>query len=265
MQNFYAPKLLIVNKYLLIIMLVFFLAQTASQLLYHTSLLPFLGLSWVGFKSGWFYTLFTYPLFQMDLMGGLFSALILWYTGSDLEASWGSKRYLQFLLWITLSSGIFFLLFVCTFFSNSLMDQIPLAGSTGLGFGILVVYAMIYPERYFSFFMLFPMKAKHFCMLLGAVQLYTALFSPLAKTTWGHLAAMGFAYIYMAHRQSGGEIWKFWNRFTPNLGKDSQAQKLKDLKKIRHPHLFLVKDDDDSDHNPSKPPKKGGPPSGHWH
>ena len=136
-------------------MLVFFLAQTIAQVGFGSSLLSHLGLSWSGFKSGNVFTLFTYSLFHMDLMGGLFSALILWYTGSDLEASWGSKNYAKFILWIALSSGVFFLLLVASFFSHSVIAQIPLAGSTGLGFGLLVVYAMIYPERYFGFFIIF--------------------------------------------------------------------------------------------------------------
>jgi membrane associated rhomboid family serine protease len=253
-QNFYTPKLTPVNKVLLIIMATIFLAHTLTQAFMELSLLSYLGLSMSGVLSGRLHTLVTFPWFHMDLLSGLFSALILWYTGSELEMSWGSKRYLQFIMWLTLSSGIFFLALVAFFFSDTLIAQIPLAGSTGIGLGLLVVYAMLYPERHFSFFMLFPMKARHFCMLLGAIQLYTAIFSPMGKTTWGHLAAMGFAYLYMVQLQTGGQVWKFWQRFPAQ-----QDQKLKDLKKIRHPHLFLVKDDDDS-----TPPKGQKPPS-HWH
>jgi membrane associated rhomboid family serine protease len=232
-----------------------FILQTILQLSQNLSLLSFLGLSCSGIEHGLIYTFFTYPLFQTDLMSGLFSCLILWYTGSDLESSWGTKNYLKFIFTMTLLSGLFFLLIVSLFFSHSFIAQLPLAGSSGLCFALLVAYAMIYPERYFSFFMLFPMKAMHFCLLLGAVQLYTALFSPVAKTTWGHLSSMGFAYLYLLWAQKGFS-WSL-----PIFGR-KKSSRASDLKKIRHPHLFLVKDDEDD----SGPPKKGGGPNHrNWH
>ncbi|MDH4468116.1 MAG: rhomboid family intramembrane serine protease [Bacteriovoracaceae bacterium] len=262
MQNFYAPPLTKINKILIYLMGGLFVLQTCAQLFQNISLMSYFGLSLSAIQGGFFYTLITFPLFQTDLMSGLFSALIFWYTGSELEMSWGSKKYLQFLVSITIFSGLFFLIVVALFFSSSYIAQMPLVGSSGLCFGLLIAYAMIYPERYFSFFMLFPMKAMHFCMLLGAVQLYTAMFSPVAKTTWGHLAAMGIAYLYLLVAQGK---WKNFRRTKSTKDRDRVA----DLKKIRHPHLFLVKEDDDdlppSGGDGGGKGSGGGPNHRNWH
>jgi membrane associated rhomboid family serine protease len=82
---------------------------------------------------------------------------------------------------------------------------------TGITFALLVAYSMVNSDRYLSFMMLFPMKAKYFCLLLGAVELYQIVFSPYGKSSWAHLFSMGFAMMYLMYFSAKARGTKIFN------------------------------------------------------
>jgi membrane associated rhomboid family serine protease len=138
------------------------------------SLIPFMALSVAGIKSGLVYQFLTYPFIESSLMGVIFEGLLIWFIGSELELKWGRKFYFQFLLVAILTSGPFYFIIGSIFPS---LGAYPLLGITSFTYGLLMAYAIIYSERQLTFMLLFPMKAKYFCMLLAAIQLYMGLTS----------------------------------------------------------------------------------------
>jgi membrane associated rhomboid family serine protease len=130
----------------------------------------YLALSSDGFSSGLIYQLITYPFIEASFMGLLFEGLLLWFIGSELESKWGRKFYIEFFLISILSVAPLYLIL-----SKTLGLSAPLMGITGFNYALLVAYAIIYSERQLMFMMIFPMKAKYFCLLLAGIQLYTGL------------------------------------------------------------------------------------------
>lgn len=227
------PQLSPLNKMIIIVMAAFFLLSSVAQLAAGVSLLSWLALSLNGLKAGLVHTLVTFPLIEPHLLGVLFQGLILWFLGSELEFSFGPRRYLMFI-------GTCLLGALVSFLAVSLVSTggAWLAGMGAVSVGLCVAYALMHPDRPFIFMLLFPMKAKYFCLLLAGVSLYQGLLSGSKAQAVAQLGAMLFAWAFMAkvYGLSGIDLSKMRN---------------KSPKSRRSSHLKLVKKDRD-DENPPK-------------
>jgi membrane associated rhomboid family serine protease len=229
-----APPLTKINKVILITTGVCFLFYSILKAVGAFNLVSLLGLSASGLMSGFIFQLVTYPFMEVQLMGFIFNSLVVWFIGSELEAQWGRRVYLRFLLINLLVVGLLFVLVNTVFFYGTAFYSTPLHGLTGINFAMLMAYALLYPDRQMSLMMIFPMRARTFCWILAGIEVYMALFSGMAAS-WAHLLAMGVTYL----------VIKFQNR--PLLNKVLHAQFEK--KKRSKNHLYVVKDED------QKPPK----------
>ena len=238
------PQLSRTNKILMIVTAAVFILESILVKTAGVSLAGFLGLSAHGLKSGFITQFLTYPLFERQLLGVIFNALLLWFLGSELEQQWGSKRYVKFLLAATLGAGIVYALIGLTLLSHSAVYTFPLGGLQGIGAALCLAYAILYPERQFMFMMVFPMKAKWFCALLIAMELYSGIFSPLGAQAWGHLAAMGSGFAMMVY---------FSRRSMAHKKSKSGQFSFKMEKRRGKAHLSLVEEEGDDENK--RPPK----------
>lgn len=236
--QFQVPPMTKVNKIIMISMAVMFVLNTITTQAAGISLIPYLALSVGGIKSGLVYQLLTYPLAQVSLMGVIFEALLIWFIGSELELKWGRRFYIEFLLVAVLTSGPFYMIIASVFPS---LAAYPLMGVTSMTYALLMAYAIIYSERHLTFMLLFPMKAKYFCMLLAAIQLYMGLTAASGASSLAHLVAMGGAFIFLKYKSM-----------------KARGMTLESLKKQRHKEkmrskLSIVKDDSVQKHDPDDP------------
>jgi membrane associated rhomboid family serine protease len=204
MHQFQAPPLTKTSKILIGITVGLFLINSILKT-QGIALDGILGLSSLGMSKGLIFQIFTYPFIGRGLLEVVFNSLLLWFIGSEMESLWGIKRYLKFLATSVIGAGIIFLTIGFIFFSNSMMGSIPLTGLAGAMSALLLAYAIIFPDRTFSFMLIFPMKAKYFCMILIAMQLYMGFFSPAAILAWGHLGAMLSGFLFMLFVAKGGK------------------------------------------------------------
>lgn len=239
-SQIYLPKLTLINKIIISISAAIFIFNFGLTKASDLSLLPFLGLSAERFFSGHIYTIITYPFFSSSIIEVILNSLMLWLMGSEFEENWGAKRYVSFLL-VTAIGGALVYLAVCKiFFSASVVYSFPLSGLAGIVGSFCLAYAIIYPDRLFSFLMLIPVKAKYFCMILVAISLYQGIASPLGVGSWGQLGAIFAAYVFMitiSHRN--------FKSLSEKMGKMTQMRSVKKSKA----KLSIVKDDND------QPPK----------
>lgn len=134
----------------------------------------------------------------MFLHGGfghiLWNMLALWMFGADLEQSWGTKRFLQFYFFCGIGAGI------CVIVANYLVGDPSTAtiGSSGAIFGILLAYAMMYPNRTILWGFLIPIQVKWFVLIIGVIAFMSAFRSiNTGVSEFAHLGGLLFAYIYM--------------------------------------------------------------------
>lgn len=193
----HTPKLTYINKIIIIISVALFILAALLRVAGISFLEAYFGLSAHMVTKGFIYQVITYPFVGRGLLEIVFGCLIVWFVGSELEEQWGRKRYSSFLLTSVLGAAIIYILISLIFFSNSFVFSIPLTGLGGMCNALLLSYAILYPDRVFSFMLIFPVKAKYFCMILIAMQLYMGFFSPAGALAWGHLGAMLSGFIFM--------------------------------------------------------------------
>lgn len=139
--------------------------------------------------------LFTY----MFLHGGFFhlflNMFVLWMIGSEIEGMWGSREFLKYYFITGTGAGIITVL-------TSWNSPIPTIGASGAIFGLLVAFAMLFPNRliYLNFFI--PIKAKHLILLYVFINvvgfiLNVSGFSDSGIAHFAHLGGMLVGYLYI--------------------------------------------------------------------
>ncbi|MGK5089808.1 rhomboid family intramembrane serine protease [Bdellovibrionota bacterium FG-2] len=126
--------------------------------------------------EGRFWQIFTFSFLHQDVMHLFLNLMMLVFIGSELEAIWGTKKFLKFYSICALSAGLTYLLLQFLFWGGKTL-QAPMLGASGAIYGLLIAYGLIFGERVLLFMMLFPMKAKYFIWVLAAVEFMSTLFS----------------------------------------------------------------------------------------
>lgn len=176
-------------KWLLIGNTAIFLLQF---LLYQTSgiALNFLKLIPVQTVSGFIWQPVTY-MFLHDVnstMHILWNMVSLFFTGPMLEYHWGTTRFLKYYFLCGLGAGVCVIL--ASFIAGT--PQIATIGASGALFGVLVAYAVLFPDVLFFG----VIKAKWFVTIIGAVNLLDGIASRNAGVSHvAHLGGMLIGYL----------------------------------------------------------------------
>ncbi len=147
---------------------------------------------------------FTYMFLHGDLGHILINMFVLWMFGGDLERKWGEKRFLRYYLITGVGAGFIYYL-------SAVNSAIPTIGASGAIFGVLVAFAMTFPERVVTLlvFFIFPLriKAKHLVMLFAGIELLSSLSYGKSEgiARFAHLGGMLIGYLYL---KAGGGYGK---------------------------------------------------------
>lgn len=136
--------------------------------------------------------LLSYAFLHGDFMHILFNMLALWMFGSELETYWGKKNFLYFFLFSSFLGGLLSLIV------HSLgYPQGTILGASGGIFGIMVAYALIWPNREVLFMLIFPIKIKYIVFLIMIPM--TLFYQKENIAVWAHLggALGGFVYFFL--------------------------------------------------------------------
>lgn len=221
-------------KFFLISGVVCFVIQQTVDLYFGGNLLHVFGLvpAAIIFKM-YFWQLFTYVFLHGDVLHLLLNLLMLAFIGAELEALWGSVRFLKYYFFCAMSAGIFYLLMQLVFWKNTGIYT-PMVGASAGIYGLLLAYGLIFGERVFLFMLFFPMKAKHFIWILAGVEFLTTAFSVRGGvSSIAHLGGMlaGFCYLLV--------------RATWQLRKNRKKEAKNTIKQHKSPnHLKLIIDNE---------------------
>jgi membrane associated rhomboid family serine protease len=132
---------------------------------------------------------------------------MLWMFGTEVERMWGSRRFLNYYFWCGLGAA----LVTCATFPTS-----TTYGASGAVFGVMLAYAMTFPDRSIYFWFIFPMRAMSFMLLCAAIELASLLNLPDGVAHTAHLGGMAFGWLFMKRAWRVGELfselrWK-WRR-----------------------------------------------------
>ena len=152
----------------------------------------------------WVWQPITYMFLHGSLTHILFNMLALWMFGVELELAWGTRFFAKYYFVSGVGAGISTILVSLLPFAFA--DQMYAAvtvGASGAIYGLLLAYALIYPNRTI-YYIVFPIPARLFVIIVGAISLFSAMSgagSGVAHLT--HLGGILAGYLYLLwHRGS---------------------------------------------------------------
>ena len=107
--------------------------------------------------------------------------LVLFFFGTPLEGQWGGKEFLRFYVVAGLGGAVF-----SFFFPNSVV-----MGASGAVYGVMLAFAMNWPNAPIYVFGIFPVKAKWLVGFLFVTTLLSALDPAQAGGGTAHFAHLG--------------------------------------------------------------------------
>ena len=156
----------------------------------------------------------TYMFVHVGFWHLFFNMLALFFFGPPLERKWGGAYFIKYYMIAGLGGALFSLLLY------SLIGPSIVIGASGAVFGLLLAFAMNWPEAPIYIWGVLPIKAKYFVGILGLFTLSaTASGGGGNVAHWTHLGGLvtGFVYLRLGDRISRGAERLIWREKGPKV------------------------------------------------
>jgi membrane associated rhomboid family serine protease len=142
----------------------------------------------------------TYAFVHAGLPHLLFNMFGVYMFGSDLERVWGPRRYLGYYLTCALSAAA-----TQMGVASLAGAYYPTVGASGAIFGLLLAYAMTFPNRtIMPLFPPIPMRAPMFVTVYGVLELVLGVTGTQTGVAhFAHLGGLAGGFLFM-------RFWKAW-------------------------------------------------------
>ena len=140
----------------------------------------------------------TYMFIHGGIFHVAFNMLALWMFGAELERLWGTRYFLKFYFVVGIGAAALTILF--SFLPFEFAQQVHYAvviGASGAVYGLLLAYAMYFPDRPIYMYFVFPIPAKIFVAIIGGIELLSSVGAPGGVANATHLGGLLIAYLYL--------------------------------------------------------------------
>jgi membrane associated rhomboid family serine protease len=161
------------------------------EYLWGSELIHLFGLTPALVKKGFIWQPVTYMFLHGGLFHILFNMFALWMFGCEIERTWGTKEFVKYYFLTGIGAGLFTFLL-------SFNSHVPTIGASGAVFGILVAFALMFPDRLIYLYFLFPIKAKYLVIFFAVIE-FLASFRHTSDGIghFAHLGGMAIGYLYI--------------------------------------------------------------------
>ena len=149
----------------------------------------------------WIWQLATYLFLHGGPVHILFNMLGVWMFGVELERLWGTRQFVKYYAITGIGAGLTVLAVGLLLGPNAETYRFPTIGASGALYGLLLAFAYYYPDRPLLMFFLFPIPAKYFVMIVGAMAFLSAPQSRVSETA--HLGGLVIGYLYLRAGRGG--------------------------------------------------------------
>jgi membrane associated rhomboid family serine protease len=129
----------------------------------------------------------------------LMNMLMVWMFGVELERRWGTQAFTRYYFITGIGAGLCVVAAsLLPMASADLTYYTPTIGASGAVYGVLLAWAMVFPDRPILFMLIFPMTARMFAILMGAIAFFSAASgsgSGISHTA--HLGGLIIGYLYL--------------------------------------------------------------------
>jgi membrane associated rhomboid family serine protease len=161
---------------------------------------------------GSWWTVVTYMFVHAWLAHLAFNMFTLWMFAPRLEQEWGTRPFVLFYLWCGVGGAIAHLIFA---------QHSAVIGASGAISGVLVAYAIRWPDEEVYLFGVIPMKSRWLILAMLGMNTIFAL-SPNSRIDWtAHVGGMAFGWIFLKLYTAGGiSRVKGWVSAVPDESED---------------------------------------------
>jgi membrane associated rhomboid family serine protease len=129
----------------------------------------------------------------------LFNMLALWMFGVELERRWGTAFFVKyyFVTGVGAAASVL-LLSLFPFGWTAPLWVGTTIGASGAVYGLLMAWALLFPHREILFMFIFPLQARVFVLIIGAIALLSAIGAsggPVANLA--HLGGLIVGWLYL--------------------------------------------------------------------
>lgn len=144
--------------------------------------------------------LLTYGFLHGNLPHLLFNMLALVMFGTQLEYTWGNKRFLTFYLVCVAGAGLCQLVVASWAVSQGGAPYATVGASGGV-FGLLLAYGMLFPnQRVMLLIPPIPMRARTLVIVYGAIELFLGITGTAPGVAhFAHLGGMLFGWLLIRY------------------------------------------------------------------
>lgn len=159
-----------------------------------------LGFDSVAMPAGW-WTMATYMFVHAGLAHLAFNMFALWTFGPRVESEWSTRGFTAFYLWCGLGGALTHLI---------LVRSGVLVGASAAVYGVMLAFAIRWPDEEVFVFGIIPMKTKWFVGWMVVVNLALAMASQRGGAggssiaAIAHLGGLIFGWVYIKGPGSGG-------------------------------------------------------------
>lgn len=182
---------LVVKNLLIINVILFF-----GNMVMGGKLDQYLDLHPIGSEDFQPYQFITYMFMHADIPHIFLNMIAVYMFGSILESLWGPKRFINFYLLCGLGAAA--LQLGISYYNR---EYTVLLGASGAVFGLLVAFAMMFPNTELQLYFVIPVKAKYLVTGYALYELYNGFFSNDNVAHFAHLGGLVVGIIIML-------IWK---------------------------------------------------------
>jgi len=141
----------------------------------------------------------TYMFLHAGIAHILFNMLALWMFGVELERMWGTRFFTKFyfVCGIGAAATTLLLSLMPGGLGGALWNTVTI-GASGAIYGVLLAYGMYFPNRPIYMYLVFPIPAKYFVLIMGGISLLLSIGGGgggVAHTT--HLGGLVVGYVYL--------------------------------------------------------------------
>jgi membrane associated rhomboid family serine protease len=160
---------------------------------------PYLGLvPTLVLHRFWVWQVATYMFLHGGIFHIVFNMLALWMFGAELERIWGTRYFLKFYCVTGIGAGILTVLFsTLPFGFAQQIQQSIVIGASGAIYGLLLAYALYFPDRPIYMYFVFPIPAKIFVAIMGAIAFFSSLSEAGGVANATHLGGLLVAYLFL--------------------------------------------------------------------
>ena len=134
----------------------------------------------------------------------LFNMLILWMFGVELERVWRTPFFVKYYFVTGVGAGLMSIaVALLPFDATRATYYANIIGASGALYGLLLAYAIYYPNRPILMFLFFPVPAKYFVAILGAIAFIMSFEGGGTVAATTHLGGLLIGYLFLQSRGGG--------------------------------------------------------------